>query len=177
MHNAGDKAVLDQHVKSLFGHKAVLTVLLKHCVPEFKDLSESYIMEHCFVGEPIVSRVPVHRDAAQAPDVPEFPASASDSSTSDTTEQANDLQPDEPLDGNERVWMLNSEDRTQNEGTTIYDIVFQARVPSSGSIIGLIINVEIQNDSRLAYDVVTRGIYYCCRLISAQRDRIFKKQE
>ena len=79
------------------------------------------------------------------------------------------------LDGNARVQQLNSEDKTQNEGTVIYDIVFQVRIPRTDKIVSLIINVEIQNDHGLGYDLASRGIYYCCRLISAQKDRGLEK--
>lgn len=46
-------------------------------------------------------------------------------------------------------------------------------MPVTGAMIGLIINVEIQNDEKLLYYVVTRGLYYCARMLSAQKNRIF----
>ena len=37
--------------------------------------------------------------------------------------------------------------------------------------------MEIQNDERIKYFVVTRGVYYCSRMISAQKNRIFRHSE
>jgi hypothetical protein len=36
------------------------------------------------------------------------------------------------------------------------------------------VNLEIQNDESLKYKVVTRGNYYCTRMISAQKNRSFR---
>ena len=196
MINAGDKTTLDQHVKNLFGHKAVLVPLLQYCVPEFKGLSAQFIMENCFVGDPIVGRIAVDRDVPADPDAPAFPpreieagSRSPDGNTSpkidgldldelvDATPSQTGGRTEELLDGNERVQGLNTEDKTQNEGTAIYDIVFQVRVPSTGKIISLLINVEIQNDKSLSYETVTRGIFYCARMLSAQKNCIFKKSE
>ncbi len=49
-----------------------------------------------------------------------------------------------------------------------YDIRFYATAPASGDLIGLIINVEAQNDFYTGYPLIKRGLYYCSRLISAQ---------
>ena len=178
MINAGDRTTLDQHVKNLFGHKAVLVPLLQYCVSEFKGLSAQFIMENCFVGDPIVGRVPVDRDV---PADPAFPPREIDGLDLDELVDVAPSQTEERdytlLDGNEKIQVLNTEDKTQNEGTAIYDIVFQVRVPSTGKIVSLLINVEIQNDKSLSYDTVTRGIFYCARMLSAQKNSLFKKSE
>ena len=183
MINAGDKTILDRHVKNLFGHKAVLVPLLQYCVSEFKGLSAQFIMENCFVGDPIVGRIPVNRDEPADPDAPAFPPREMDgldlNELMDVTPSYAEEEKGENslLDGNEKVQVLNTEDKTQNEGTAIYDIVFQVRVPGSGRIISLLINVEIQNDKGLTYETVTRGIFYCARMLSAQKNSLFKKSE
>ncbi len=56
----------------------------------------------------------------------------------------------------------------------IYDIIFLAKAPRTNDLIRLIVNVEIQNDQNLRYSVVTRGLYYCSRMISAQKNRTFR---
>lgn len=48
-----------------------------------------------------------------------------------------------------------------------YDIRFRVRVPGLGSV-GMIINVEAQNKFFESYDLVTRGIFYCARMLSTQ---------
>jgi len=68
---------------------------------------------------------------------------------------------------------MDTEDKSMHEGTVTYDIRFRAIVPDSGEIIGLIVNVEAQNDFYPGYPLIKRGIYYCCRMISSQYGREF----
>jgi len=68
---------------------------------------------------------------------------------------------------------MDTEDKSVREGTVTYDIRFRAIVPGSGETIGLIINVEAQNDFYPGYPLIKRGIYYCCRMISSQYGREF----
>ena len=67
----------------------------------------------------------------------------------------------------------NSEDNSINEGTVTYDIRFDALAPSGDGLIKLILNLEAQNQYHPGYPLVTRGIYYCARMISAQYGREF----
>ncbi len=48
-----------------------------------------------------------------------------------------------------------------------YDICFKVKVPTVGSC-GMIINVEAQNKFHESYDLVSRGVFYCARLLSTQ---------
>ena len=68
---------------------------------------------------------------------------------------------------------MDTEDKSVHEGTVTYDIRFRAIVPSSGEQIGLIVNVEAQNDFYPGYPIIKRGIYYCSRMISSQYGREF----
>ena len=68
---------------------------------------------------------------------------------------------------------MDTEDKSVHEGTVTYDIRFRAVVPNSGEQIGLIVNVEAQNDFYPGYPIIKRGIYYCCRMISSQYGREF----
>ncbi len=61
-----------------------------------------------------------------------------------------------------------TEDVTISEGTVTYDVRFHATAPSSGELVSLIINIEAQNDFYPGYPLITRGIYYCSRMISSQ---------
>lgn len=72
---------------------------------------------------------------------------------------------------------MNTEDSSITEGTVTYDIRFRALAPSSGDMIRLIINVEAQNDFYPGYPVITRGIYYCCRLVSSQHGTVFSNSD
>ena len=72
------------------------------------------------------------------------------------------------LDESPRITGMGTESVSQKEGTVTYDIRFTAAAPSSGGRIGLIINIEAQNDFYPGYPLVKRGIYYCGRMISSQ---------
>ena len=71
------------------------------------------------------------------------------------------------------VSCMNTEDKTNTEGTQFFDIRFYAALPNSNERIGLIINVEAQNNFDPGYALVRRGIYYCCRMLSAQHGETF----
>ena len=68
-----------------------------------------------------------------------------------------------------------TEDITQTEGTVTYDIRFYAIVPGTDEVIRLIINIEAQNKYNPGYPLTKRGIYYCCRMISSQKEVEFIK--
>lgn len=70
---------------------------------------------------------------------------------------------------NQDITGMNTEDKTINEGTVYYDVMFHACYPDhTGKRIGLIINVEAQNDYYPGYELETRGIYYAARKLSSE---------
>jgi hypothetical protein len=75
----------------------------------------------------------------------------------------------------EKIVGINTEDNTADEGTVYFDIRFVAVLPDTGENIRLIINVEAQNKYNPGYSLVRRGLYYCCRMISAQYETEFSK--
>lgn len=62
------------------------------------------------------------------------------------------------------------------EGLTIYDIRFDATIPGTeeGVTYDVMIDVEAQANQHKPYDMETRGIAYCCRMISEQMGKIAK---
>ena len=66
----------------------------------------------------------------------------------------------------------NTENIILDEGKVFYDIIFHARTSDDESI-EVIINIEIQNNYYPGYDIVSRAIYYCSRMISSQAQREF----
>ena len=81
-----------------------------------------------------------------------------------------------PVDSNvmlPEIETSDTEDNVLNEGMIKYDIRFNVTVPHSDKEITLIINVEAQNDHYLHYELVTRAIYYCSRMISSQKESVF----
>ena len=58
------------------------------------------------------------------------------------------------------------------EGEIYYDIYFYVYLPD-GELTKIIINVEAQNKYDEKYDIVTRAVFYCARMISAQHGTEF----
>lgn len=83
------------------------------------------------------------------------------------------VTPPESIIGEDNV------DKSTKEGTVKYDIRFTASVPGEEEKILLTINIEVQGDYRPEdkaggrYELVTRGIYYCARLLSRQKGTVF----
>ena len=72
---------------------------------------------------------------------------------------------------------MNTAQTSPTEGDTYFDIYFNAVVPGTGEVIQLIVNVEAQADYYPGYPLPKRGIYYCSRMISAQRGTVFEDSE
>ena len=180
---AGDKTGYDAAAKKLVAQKAILAYILKGTIDEFKDVTVEQIAEECIEGTPKVSEIAVHQDTRNASDVPDD-SGVSDISDTPGTSPAGEKQ----LDGSNRVPKVSAEDNSVLEGSVRYDIHFTVRVPekktgedkensTGGEQIQIIVNVEAQNSDRPGYPIVKRGIYYVARLISAQRNQVFKDQE
>lgn len=141
-----DKAKYDRCAKKLLSFKAIDAWILKTCVKEFSLFSVDYISEHCMSGEVKISEHAVHQD---------------------------ELNRGQKINSDEQVTKMNSESSSINEGTVYYDVRFNAIAPENGEPITLIINLEIQTDDKPGYELVTRGTYYCARMISEQHGTVF----
>ncbi|MBO5055480.1 MAG: hypothetical protein J6C64_03875 [Lachnospiraceae bacterium] len=67
---------------------------------------------------------------------------------------------------------MSMEDKVPGEGEVFYDIRFYIVTPKEERI-KLILNVEIQKNYYPGYDLVTRAIFYCARMLSSQMDTEF----
>lgn len=67
----------------------------------------------------------------------------------------------------EEIVGMHTEDAVPGEGTITYDICFYAITPEREQV-KLIINVEAQKSFYPGYDIVTRAVFYCARMLSAQ---------
>lgn len=76
----------------------------------------------------------------------------------------------------EKITGMQTEDNVPGEGVVTYDIKFYAITPD-GNRMKLIIDVEAQEKFNPGYDLTTRGIYYCSRMISAQKHREFERSD
>ena len=77
----------------------------------------------------------------------------------------------------EKITGMPNEDTSVSEGKVDYDVRFKARSMQDGVPTDLIINVEAQNAFKPGYSLVTRGIYYCGRMISAQKHTEFSHSQ
>jgi hypothetical protein len=77
------------------------------------------------------------------------------------------------LDADSTIIGSDTEDNSDNEGLVRYDLVFDAIAPTTEKIIRLVINIEIQVNTKLTYAIVTRAVYYTARLISRQKGTVF----
>ena len=141
-----EKAKYDQCAKKLLSFKAIDAWILKACVREFSLYSVDYISEHCLIGPVELSEHAVHQDQ---------------------------LNKNQRMSGNEQITKMNVESGSINEGTVYYDIRFNAISPGAKEPVTLMINLEIQTDDKPGYDLVTRGTYYCARMISEQHGPVF----
>lgn len=130
----------DASIKKLLANKKVLAWILRECTQEFANCAIEDIADKYIEGEPDISSVCVDPDQTNM-------NSASCESISG----------------------MGTEDKLQTEGTVFFDLRFFARVPKGESMIKLIVNVEAQNDFFPGYPLVTRGIYYCSRMLSSQK--------
>lgn len=76
--------------------------------------------------------------------------------------------PGSPKAASECISGMPNESKILNEGFITYDIRFSVTYPQEKKQIRLLINVEAQNSFYPGYQIVTRGIFYDARMISAQ---------
>lgn len=138
------KVQYDDKVKRVLGQKIILAHIMKNVLTEYATTNIEEIVQ-CIEGNPEISIVKVN--------------------------------PGETNGENEiagRVHGLSNEDKVPDEGTVYFDIRFYAYVPQMGKQIKLIMNLEAQKYFYTGYEIVTRGIFYGGRMISAQLDTEFE---
>lgn len=70
---------------------------------------------------------------------------------------------------------IDTEDGSETEGTVHYDLYFRAMYPGgNGEYIGLLINLEFQNDYYPGYPLEKRGYFYAARILTSQLKEINK---
>ena len=144
---------IDYAAKGLLAYKGVAAYVLKGSISELADCSVQYIAKHCIVGEPVIAGINVHRDAG---------TNKNDTSSGNCNK-----------DFTEKIDLLCNEDSDINEGKVTFDVIFKVRFPSTKGTKTVIINLEAQNRFNPGYPLVTRGIYYDARMISAQYEKEF----
>lgn len=145
---AGARAEYDEHAKRILAHKIVLAHILVNSVPEFFGLEPMDVV-NLIEGEPEVASVSV------------YPGETNDS------ENWKDKYNAPVITGSA------TENKIPNEGMVTYDVRFFVWLPGKKEKLKIIIDAEIQQDFYPGYDIVTRGVFYAARLLSAQLDTEF----
>ena len=76
-----------------------------------------------------------------------------------------------------RIQGIDTNDAVPNEGTITFDIRFHVNYLEGTEVIKLMVGVEAQKDYYPGYDIVTRGIFYGARMISAQLNTEFQHSD
>lgn len=72
----------------------------------------------------------------------------------------------------EAITGQNTENVVPNEGKITFDIRFRVCTPGGGNM-KILINIEAQKDYYPGYDLVTRAVFYCARMLSSQLETEF----
>ena len=92
--------------------------------------------------------------------------------------QVNEVSVDQDVpDADSAIVGSDTEDNSDSEGLVRYDLVFDAIIPKTSKVVRLVINIEIQVDTKMSYAIVTRGVYYAARLISRQKGTVFERSD
>ena len=141
---AKEKVRYDTQCKRVLSQKEILAWILKRTVKEFTNMSVLQILPY-IEGRPEISSVPVYPGKDRKP-----------SGYSGTDRRYS-----------EKISGMPNEDKIPQEVAIYFDIRFRVSVPE-GNNLQMIINIEAQKSFYPGYEIVTRGIFYCARMISAQ---------
>lgn len=72
-----------------------------------------------------------------------------------------------------QVTTVSEESNGLSEGRIFYDVHFVVRNPKNDARSLIVINYEMQNNEKTGYDIASRALYYCARLISDQKDKAY----
>ena len=138
MDEIGDKAKYNAAVKQVLSDPQILAWILKYTVRELAKRSITEIISY-IQGKPEISTIPVHPGTYAAP-VEGIPTESTELSSQRVT----------------------------------YDIRFKVLIPAldnseaDAEPAEIIINIEAQNKFFENYDLVSRGVFYCARMLSSQ---------
>lgn len=150
----------DIQAKNLAADKQILAKIIKDTVDELKDYNIETIIT-CIEGTPQISVVPI------------VPKTKKEKRESDENIQNEKNGRKIKTRTEEKITGLNTESVIINEGTVRYDIRCYVLVPKSQERVKIFLNLELQKDYQMKYDLVTRGIFNCARMISEQKDTEF----
>ncbi|MBR2188194.1 MAG: hypothetical protein IJ860_02120 [Eubacterium sp.] len=147
-------AQYDENAKWILADKQILSWIMKYTVPEYEETAIDEIFQ-CI-------------EAVHVSEIPISPGGGKNKGTS----------PRHNKHAGEAVTAIGTESSIPGEGKALYDIRFEALLPGAREGQGemrlpsqLVINVEAQKAPYPGYDLTTRGIFYCARMLSDQVGR------
>lgn len=165
----------DASCKLLVSHKIILAWIMKYSIEEYQSYSVAHIAEHFILDNTIqVAKEAVHRDTVEST-LYELKRDSEEYHKENVEETGRKLNEDNQmiLAADQMVEGGNTEDNSVKEGRVTYDILFRAIRPGNRKDKFMLIDVEIQKDYYPGYPLEKRGIYNCCRSISAQYGKVF----
>ena len=159
------EAQYDEYVKRILSNRCILAWILKHTTEEFSEISIEQIAEECISEEISISKVRVMPGQTNT----EKRARTDSFKENDVDAKGRDKEKRQP----ERILGANTEDKLPGEGTIYYDIRFSAYAQGKTEVTKILLNLEAQKSFYKKYALVTRGIFYAARMISAQLDTEF----
>ena len=139
----------DKAAKDFLAMRQILAPILKETVTEFRQLSLEAIERDCIENDPWVSSIPVDPGRTNR----RFRRRLS-----------------------RKIRSLGTEQSERDEGYITFDLLFYARVPSTGERIKFLINIEAPR-SDPDYPLYKRAYFYANRLTSSQKERDFVGQD
>lgn len=161
----GDSRVqYDEAAKRLLAQKSLLALILKYTTEEFQEMTEEEI-EECIEGVPEISSISVDPEEHMPWTEPACEPGNSGGKAAEQLEHPREIQG------------LSNESVIAGEGKVTYDIRFVVYRPGKIQKIKLMINIEAQKKWNPGYEIVTRGIFYCARMISGQKHTEFEHSD
>jgi len=148
-----DELAYDANAKRILADKTIIAKILKNVVDEFRGYDEETI-KNCIEGEPEIGNRPVD-----------------DGMTNAFLEKERFINGQGKQKPNSIIGR-NVESKIPDEGVRFFDVVFNVVTPIEKNRIKLIINLEAQKNPT-EYDLETRGVFYCARLLSSQLETEF----
>lgn len=154
----------DEAAKRLLAQKSLLALILKYTTEEFQEMTEEEI-EECIEGAPEISSISVDPEEHMPRTEPACEPGNSGGKAAEQLEHPREIQG------------LSNESVIAGEGKVTYDIRFVVYRPGKIQKIKLMINIEAQKKWNPGYEIVTRGIFYCARMISGQKHTEFEHSD
>lgn len=137
----------DASIKKFLSQKIILSHILVYTVEEFEGRNPKEVVK-LIEGTPEVSSRRVY----------------------EVGDEWEDYLQSEPS----RITGINTESVSNENGPVFFDIRFYVYTDDSKQTrVKMIIEIEAQAAFNLKYDIVTRGVYYCARMISTQKEEEF----